>query len=479
MDSKLKMLKNYRYFLVYIIFFFLSLLVINEKTYLLVFLLAITTFFVFFKHNLFDSTFLTLLLALPFEKSIRYWILYAPSNNNLSLEGYYLYFGLTPKLILGLLLLLLIFSPKVKRLLSNTCFHAPQKLLMIFFVVSFLLSITNSTQPFYIFTGFIQLALAIAFYLFAYSFFSRPNHQTIFTQFILALIVFSSIFGGMQLIRQKPLGRFIELTPSFSSTGFYTTDSDKQYRVSGYISHPVYFGSFLCILLPITIGIFLQQKSSKQKLLIFGLITILTASILGTLSRSTWINIAFVGLFFLIYINRHKSINLKFGQQIPILAAGIVFITLAFTLFSNSLLTRINSISTLMQNDNSGITRINMAIMSFKIFAEKPLTGIGLNNFTFEAYRQGFNPDFIAPPHNTILIFLVELGLPACLLFIIATFLSLKPKPPLFNQSPVMFGVWLGLITFVISSQFHPLFNLDPTFDLFMLVLGYYASINN
>jgi hypothetical protein len=55
-------------------------------------------------------------------------------------------------------------------------------------------------------------------------------------------------------------------------------------------------------------------------------------------------------------------------------------------------------------------------------------------------------------------------------------YFSLRPKRNIFKSKPITFGIWIGLLTFIISSQFHPLFNLDPTFDMFMLILGYYST---
>jgi O-antigen ligase len=429
------------------------------------FISAFIIFFFWLGDSLIESTFLTFLVALPFENAIRQWLLY--SNPNIT-DGYVLYFSVTLKIVFGFLLLLLFLIPKNKALFKKAPPSKNAAILLIFIILTTITSIFFQERVSTVLLGYIQLILAALYFFSASIFFSKLDKKPIFTGFIVALTIFSSLFGLAQLIKQSPTGRYIELTPSFAkTTGYTTTDGKPQYRVAGFISHPVYFGSFLSILIPIIIGLFFE----KRQLIYLPLIAVSIVTLLGTLSRSTWINLAIIFLLFYLYQKTHPL-------HLPSIKLPKIFtkyflplsITLLLFLIIPIIITRIESVPELLNNKNGSIyTRLNLAVTSLKITQYYPLTGIGLNSFTLELHS--------APPHNTLLIFLVELGIPATLLFVVFIIRSLTPIPKLKKTPPLPFGVWVGLLTFfVVSSQLHPLFNLDPTFDLFMLVLGYYAT---
>lgn len=455
-------------FYLFLISFFATLLINNNKSYILLFLIFSIIIFFYFKKSLWETIFLTLLLSLPFENTIRQWIFYPSSNNNPN--GYSFFFGVTIKSILGLTILFLICLKKNRTSIKNQDCSLKNKYLLIFYLLSLITSAFFQTRLDTVAIGIIRLSLSIWFYFLASNYFSSKNKKNIFKYYLLSLIVFSSFIGLLQFIKQKPLGKFIELTPGFSTeAGYSTTDGEKQYRVSGFISHPVYFGSFMSILIPILIGIFFQSKNKNLKIIYFLIILASIIALLTTLSRSTWINLTFIITIFYFYIKKNKIL--------PNIEKKILsLILLIFIFISPAIITRIKSIPDLFNNKNGSLyTRIELLKTSIKMIEFKPYTGIGLNNFSFENYNQNLN-SFIAPPHNTFFIFLSELGIPTTIFFILFIYLSLKPKKSIFKKNIIDFSVWVGLITFIISSQFHPLFNLDPTFDMFMLTLGYYST---
>jgi len=458
------MTRGKQYLFVFLITFLSTLLVFNVKTLLLPFIFVFIIFFFLLSDNLFESTFLTFLLALPFENAIRQWLIYADQNN---INGYSLYFGITLKIIFGLLLLLLFLLPKNRTLLKITPHSKNTTILLCFIILTTITSLFFQNRISNVFLGYVSLILAALYFFSASIFFSLPDKKHIFAEFIVALTIFCSFFGLVQLIKQSPTGRYIELTPSFAkTTGYTTTDGKPQYRVAGFISHPVYFGSFLSILIPIIIGLFFE----KRQLIYLPLIIISIIVLLGTLSRSTWINLTVMFLLFYYYQKTH-SLHLPPVKFPKIIIKFVIplSIIIVLSLVIPLILTRVGSIPELLNNKNGSIyTRVNLAVVSLKITQSYPLTGIGLNSFTLKNHS--------APPHNTFLIFLVELGIPATLLFITFIIRSLIPRSKPNSFQPLTFGVWVGLLTFIISSQIHPLFNLDPTFDLFMLVLGFYAT---
>ena len=472
---KLKQLNpDQRLFLLFLSTFFGLLLIPNNKLYILLFLFIGIILFFYFKKSLWETIFLVLLLSIPFENTLREWIFYSSNYNSI---GYSFFFGITIKSILSLTIILLTFFKKNKNSTKNKNYSLKNKYLLIFYLLALTTSAFFQTRLSTVSIGVIRLSLSICFYFLASDYFSSKNKKNIFKYYVLSLIIFSSFIGLLQFIKQKPLGKFIELTPGFSTeTGYSTTDGEKQYRVSGFISHPVYFGSFMSILIPILIAFFLKSKNKRTRT-IYLIITIVSIVVLlATLSRSTWINLAIIITFFYFYIKKNKLLlsYFKISQKAKKIFFFLAFLSIVF--ITPIIFTRIKSIPDLFNNkDGSLYSRLSLLNTSIQMIKLKPLTGIGLNNFSFENYNKD-SSIFIAPPHNTLFIFFSELGIPTTIFFILFIYLSLKPKKPFFKKETITFGVWVGLLTFIISSQFHPLFNLDPTFDMFMLILGYYST---
>lgn len=454
--------------------FFTTLLIPNNKFYILLFLFFGTILFFYFKKSLWETVFLTFLLSIPFENTLREWIYYSSSND---INGYSFFFGITIKSILGLTLLFLTCTHKHKEDLKNKKISKSSICLLIFYISALITSAFFQNRLVTVSIGLARLSLAVWFYFIASIYFFQKNKKKVFKYYILSLIIFSTFVGLLQLIKQKPTGKFIELTPGFSTEkGYSTTDGEEQYRVSGFISHPVYFGSFMSILIPIVIGFFLKSKNKTYKVIYLGIILSSIVVLLATLSRSTWINLTLIFGLFYFYIKKN-NISLSLIKISPKIKKTLFFLAfLSLIPISPIIFTRVKSIPDLFNNkDGSLYSRLSLLNSSIKMIKLKPFTGIGLNNFSFENYNQK-SANFAAPPHNTLFIFLSELGIPTTIFFVLFVYLSLKPQKPIFKKSLINFGVWVGLLTFIISSQFHPLFNLDPTFDMFMLILGYYST---
>lgn len=468
---------NKSYFLIFIAAFFATLLVSDNKTFLILFFLVIITFFFFFKKNLFESVYLALIIALPFENNLRQWIFYSSPPNIPS--GYFYFFGISPKIILGFFLFLLLLIPKYRLFLKKTKKTIASSFLIFFITGVLITSSFFQTRTSFIFVGFIRLWLSVWFYFATVIYFSQKNKTKILQSYLISLAIFSIFIGLNQFIAQKPLGKFIELTPFFFEKGYSTTDGIEQFRVSGFISHPVYFGSFLSIIIPIiTSLLFIYQKNYKKFYFFFILLVSGIIVLVGTLSRSTWINLLLIFLCFLIYQKKHPilfpKINFLKKYQKTFLLIPLIAVSIP-TIFVFAI--RIKSVKFLFSSKTgNGSSRIELIEKSLNLIKYQPLSGVGLNNSTFELTQQGIPEGIAAPPHNTILIFCTELGIPTTIFFLLLLFFSLYTKKPFTMLSPFNFGCWVGLLTFLISSQFHPLFNLDPTFDFFMFLLGYFST---
>lgn len=456
------MSSNSKLFIFLIIFYCLLFISFNVKSYLLVFIFAFCLFFFYFKYTLTKSVFLILITSLPFENNLREWLFTVtqPLYTGILFSGYFFYFGISLKLIFGIFVFLLFLSKK--DYLKNTFINDWP--LIIFFIIACINTFYNfSIIPI---VGLIRLWLSILIYFSAKIFFkSEPK---LFPIVIASIYFFSTLIGVNQLIKQKPLGKFIELTPGFSQEkGYSTTDGKSQYRVAGFISHPVYFGSFISIIIPIFIAFSLSSHIPLT--LPLTLLGIMVA--LGTNSRSVWINLAFSIYFLYPYIKKKfhfKNIPNAYKLIIPIILCITTIIVI----------TRLESITNIFSEHGNASIRLQLIWQSLQIIGQHPF-GVGLNQFTLGLIELPIPQNitgFIVPVHNTFLLIITELGIIAGSLFIYFVIKSIFFRKINPTYKLVTYGAILGAITFLISSQLHPLFNLDPTFDLFMLTLGYINS---
>jgi len=456
----LKISNNLRLFAI-LSFFFVSLFfVFNVKSFILVFIILFALLFFIEQYSLALTTFITLVLSLPFENNLRQWVI--PVTQRVFIDvptsGYELFFGFSLKIIFGLFLFLLLIRYKK----STDPIPKSDIALILFLILGFF-----STFYFWnliTIVGLVRLWLSIFFYFAAKVFFK--DHPWLFPILITGIYIFSTFFGLAQLSRQKPLGKFIELVPSFSQEeGYSTTDGKSQYRVSGYISHPVYFGSFMGILLPIFIASI--YGFSPIVALFGGGLGILV--MLGTHSRTTWFTI-FLSLLLLypqISPSRKYILSLITRHRL------IVLLFIAASLFL--VISRLPSITSLFTKNGNGSIRGVLALQSLIIISQNPL-GVGLNQFTKSLTDLPLPPSlngFIVPVHNTILLITSELGVLGGALFIYFVIKTLLVKK---TKNVIHFSAIIGALAFIVSSQFHPLLNLDPTFDLFMLTLGFISS---
>jgi hypothetical protein len=471
----------------YLLFYF----VIDPKSYLVPFLLCGFGLFFYFHFNLAQTFFLLLIFSLPFENTLRQWTfkITPPLFTNNFLSGYELNAGLSIKLILSVsLFLVFLLNPpkKIHHHAKPTYFH-PQ-ILLYFFACATVISLFFHPLYSAFLPGIIRLWQTIAVFYFGYFFFRQPIIKKALIPLILSMIIFTVSLSLFQIVNQKPMGRWIEILPPLSEIGYFTTDGQKQYRASSYISHPVYYGSFLSLLTPIVLGLALKSASqlkNKTRTILLILLTILTTvSLLGTFSRSVWINILIIA--FLTFDKKPTTMLSVLKQFLGRLPKKHLLLMLPFVIFLVIILVqsliRSLSLAKIFSNYGNASVRIELIKQSLTMINNNPISGVGLNQFTSELVTQNIHSNLyslIFPVHNTFFIFLTELGLPTGILFILFVLFLLTETYHIVKKHPLTFGIWVGCLTFVISAQFHPLFIYDPTLEMFMLLASYLSTVRN
>ncbi|MBI5448710.1 O-antigen ligase family protein [Candidatus Gottesmanbacteria bacterium] len=450
---------------------FLLQYVVDVKSYIAVVLMYGLGIFFLFKQTPIHTLFFLFLLTIPFEKGIREWLItIVPDGIESWMQGYDLYVGFTLKMIFTATLsaILLVTKPRPRALIPMS---------LIIFMICIVASTINASDTMIAFLGFTRITLGILLFLTSANLAINRRLRADAGMVFLALLLFFGYIGSGQQFRTQPLGLFLEDSASLNPMGYRTTDGDPLYRVSGFTGHPTFFASFLSLLLPIGLGYFLHAWKNKLKWITyisFAAIVLSGIALISTQSRSAWFAITVTTAVFLF-----RAYHQKDKKILRILTVGTCMITILIVIIMPTIINRLATIPDVWTT-GSGNVRLLLMQEAWNIMNAFPLLGAGSNHFVRIMSSQELPVNlqgFLFPVHNTFLLFFAELGIPAGLAFL---WFIIQIMIQTFRRAAkqwITLGVWLGALTFVINAQFHTLFNQDPTFDLFMVLLGFATAL--
>lgn len=228
-------------------------------------------------------------------------------------------------------------------------------------------------------------------------------------------------------------------------------------RVGGTYGHPNALAKYLGFCLPVLLAYVLTTfKGWCPKL---ALLTVLTGgfTLLLTLSRGSWIAmaVAISLLMFQVFKGWFRS-RLK----------AIVVLTIVIGVLAGTTIGLFEDVRIrLFESDyRSAQSRIPMALVALDIIKDKPLTGVGLNNYTtvmqrYDHTREWQTYNFPHPVHNSYLLVAAESGIPAlvALLWTLAA-VAYKARPaierPTSRWAVYQIGWLAAMITWLVAALF-------------------------
>lgn len=227
------------------------------------------------------------------------------------------------------------------------------------------------------------------------------------------------------LVAPALLGIFQTITgtsPAFASLGLpareaatlgdavVQTYGSRSLRAYGSFPHPNVFGGYLAVV-AIAVGYMLASAKQRAQKSILGVLLVLFVFTLAlTFSRSAWIGFgvsAVIAVWLLHLQHRHL-----FRQALPIVAAVLGSIVVAFWLFSPLFLARIDGNLPLEERS------ISERVEGYRdwyatIDAGDVATGMGVGQYVSHLANRltGTLVEFLQPVHNTYLLLFAELGL--------------------------------------------------------------------
>ncbi|WP_160675206.1 O-antigen ligase family protein [Clostridium sp. C8-1-8] len=242
-------------------------------------------------------------------------------------------------------------------------------------------------------------------------------------------------------------------------------------------------GAYISLFLPIAISLFIY-KSEKRYLIITA---ILFATLVSSLTRSSWISLAvYITILFIISIrNKKRFIN---WMAVIVVMIGIFFGLnyLRSGQLNNRLLSISNDATSLQQSGNemAGSGRIYIWKNGLNLLWDKPLLGYGMDNFGV-AFMDKYADDnnfmvkklggTITKAHNEYLQILVSSGIFAeiiylMILFIIVIKVAIKGIK---EQNNYLIAIGLSIISYNIQAFFNiSIVSVSPVFWT-VIAIGY------
>lgn len=251
--------------------------------------------------------------------------------------------------------------------------------------------------------------------------------------------------------------------------------------ICGTFGNPNFFGSFISIVLPISMAVFIQKGNKKA--LILSLVMFF--NMLSCSTRSAWVAFAVVALLGIAYLIKLKNKN--YFKRFCTLSLGFILIFTFLMLSPKAQLsTRINLIKDEIEStfqsglsNKMGSSRIEIWKMTLNLISQKPLFGCGPDNLVaglctncFEelntfATRTGGIPD---KAHNEFLQIAATIGIPALIVYCIFIGQILFTQMKYMLKNTICFVFAITIISYLVQAFFN--ISIIGVAPLFWIILG-------
>jgi putative inorganic carbon (hco3(-)) transporter len=326
---------------------------------------------------------------------------------------------------------------------SRTIDFSPKfNLLVLFYILSFLLSIINSTNIWLSIFSIIFLAqmFLMSFYIIN-TIQSREDVSFIVNILIGCLTIQSSVI----IIEYLSKSQF-SFTDGFSSgdtlSYFLAGKTTHLFRPSGTGKDSNDAGAHIAILILIITSLFVCTHNFLKKILLIIVLLVSTAALILTFSRGAWLSVVAGLIIYFSAALRHHWISIKR------IISMMLLISIFLAMFSVPITVR------LIQDDRgAAYSRVPLMKLSFEMIQNHPFIGVGINNFgiVFPKYLTSeLRGEWLYIVHNQYLLTLSETGIIGMAFFILILvnvfFTSLRcvtANDPML--SPLSLGILSGL----------------------------------
>lgn len=301
--------------------------------------------------------------------------------------------------------------------------------------------------------------------LFIYIIYAIHNRQELtfaITALMAALAVESLIMIGLYLV-----GNSYDI-------GIIQARIDPSRRVGGTIGSPNTAASFLTMLLGPALGLFLARVNKWHKFFALAAFSLGSIALLVTFSRGGWLSFG-ISTAIVVFLAWRRGL---IGLRIPF--------TLAAAALIGFIVLRAQIIPRFTDDEGAASSRIPLVQTSIQMIQDKPVFGIGANNYAVELpdySTMNLSIQWNSVVHNKYLLVWTETGLAglfAFLWFLLSTLrrgyrLWLADDPLL---SPIALGFTAAVTGFMVHMLFD-LFNGRPQIQILWLSAGILAAMTS
>ncbi|HPN96212.1 MAG TPA: O-antigen ligase family protein [Candidatus Moranbacteria bacterium] len=231
-------------------------------------------------------------------------------------------------------------------------------------------------------------------------------------------------------------------------------------RATAIFPDPHMFSFFLGLLIPLTIGAYLEKRN---KTYLFSFFVLLLADIL-TFSRGGYLGLT-AGILFLIFIFWKKI-----ARKFRLFLLALIFLAVLALLIPSPVSSRFQSIFNFQEGSNKG--RMETWKQAAEVIWNNPIMGVGIGNYPLEIKATA---DYREPiyAHNTYLDIAAETGLVSLLFWLLVLGTALATFLKKARRSPLFLFCALSIIIFSAHSLVETAIYSPVVLTLFLIILSF------
>lgn len=245
-------------------------------------------------------------------------------------------------------------------------------------------------------------------------------------------------------------------------------------RTVGSFGSPNVLGGYLTLVIPVAVSLLVATSSRVLKLTAALSSSLGLVALVLSQSRGAWVGATISITVLLIMLHRRRLLA-------PVLVLGIALGFVAVLIgFGALVLTRIQS-----PDNGAAVSRIALMDLAFSVIAERPITGVGANNFAV-SLGPYLTPDFtgswVSTVHNKYLLVWAEAGILGLLAWVWMVLASVRTgfatwKRRLEGLGTLSLGLALGVVGVMIHA-FGEIYHGRPDVHMLYIVIGLILAIN-
>ncbi|MGB0466841.1 MAG: O-antigen ligase family protein [Pontibacterium sp.] len=318
-----------------------------------------------------------------------------------------------------------------------------------------------------------QLKAYLVFYFIA----MHLNSERTLQRLIYVLVAVMAI-QGLIAIEQKFIGAiFTAERMGIAATLKSQLGSTIITRVSGTFGQPNALAMFINQLIVIAAFATLTEPRFYRKLLMAGGIGLAILAELFTASRGGWISLAFA--FFVCFVLWQSKRGQSVFVSVATVGLGSVFSFGALFAASQSFRDRL-----LLDDHGTADVRQPLMDVAINMMKENPLTGVGLNHYTYymaeyDRTMEAIASNYLYPVHNTFLLTLAETGVLSVIFFVSLLGVMIWTAFKVFQRSSgvievMSIGCLGGILSWCVHNQvdFGSLYQSYPLWLMFGVLMA-------